>query len=205
MRFAGIGERDGSGDAEVDQYRLFEAVDSWLATAAGTKGLVLVLDDIHWATRPTLLMLRHVLRSATQARLIVVATYRDTDLDRTHPLADLLADLRRVPDVERLALGGLDRSGVEDLMEAVNQAELDDSAKELAAAVHDETEGNPFFVGELFRHLAESGALVNDGQRVAPRGQRLGDVDPRRDPRGRGPPAVPPVRDPRTPCCRGPR
>ncbi|MBK5288785.1 MAG: AAA family ATPase, partial [Acidimicrobiia bacterium] len=162
-RFAGIGDRATSGDAEVDQYRLFEAVDSWLAAAAGTKGLVLVLDDIHWAARPTLLMLRHVLRSSTQARLIIVATYRDTDLDRTHPLADLLADLRRVPEVERIPLGGLDRRGVEDLMEAVNQAELDGSARELAVAVHAETEGNPFFVGELLRHLAESGALVNDG------------------------------------------
>ncbi len=162
-RFPGIGDRATSGDAEADQYRLFEAVDSWLATAAGTKGLVLVLDDIHWAARPTLLMLRHVLRSATQARLIIVATYRDTDLDRTHPLADLLADLRRVPEVERLPLGGLDRSGIEDLMEAVNQAELNASARELAAAVHAETEGNPFFVGELLRHLAESGALVNEG------------------------------------------
>ncbi len=163
-RFAGIGERVPTGDAEADQYRLFQAADSWLAAAAGAAGLVLVLDDIHWAARPTLLMLRHVLRSSTQARLMIVATYRDTDLDRTHPLADLLADLRRVPEVERLALAGLDRTGVEDLMEAVNQVELDESARELAAAVHSETEGNPFFVGELFRHLAESGALVNDGQ-----------------------------------------
>jgi class 3 adenylate cyclase/tetratricopeptide (TPR) repeat protein len=163
-RFADTGDRTASGDAEVDQYRLFEAVDSWLATAGGSAGLVLVVDDIHWAARPTLLMLRHILRSPVQSRLFVVATYRDTDLDRAHPLADMLADLRRVPEVERLALDGLDRSGVEDMMEAVNQAELDDGARELAAAVHAETEGNPFFVGELLRHLAESGALVHDGQ-----------------------------------------
>lgn len=163
-RFADIGERATSGDAEVDQYRLFEAVDSWLASAAGSDGLVLVVDDIHWAARPTLLLLRHVLRSSVHSRLMILATYRDTDLDRTHPLADVLADLRRVPEVERLALDGIDRSGVEDMMEAVNQAELDDQARALAAAVHAETEGNPFFVGELFRHLAESGALVHDGQ-----------------------------------------
>ena len=163
-RFALDGERIASGDAEVDQYRLFEAVDSWLAAAAGSDGLVLVVDDIHWAARPTLLMLRHVLRSQVQCRLLIVATYRDTDLDRTHPLADVLADLRRVPEVERLALEGIDLAGVEDMMEAVNQAALDGPARELAAAVHGETEGNPFFVGELFRHLAESGALVHDGE-----------------------------------------
>lgn len=163
-RFAFDGERIASGDAEVDQYHLFEAVDSWLASAARAGGLVLVVDDIHWAARPTLLMLRHVLRSQVQCRLLIVATYRDTDLDRTHPLADVLADLRRVPEVERLALDGIGLAGVEDMMEAVNQAALDGPARELAAAVHAETEGNPFFVGELFRHLAESGALVHDGE-----------------------------------------
>lgn len=161
-RFPGIGEHRTSGDPEVDQYRLFEAVDAWLATAGGPGGLVLVLDDIHWAARPTLLMLRHILRSPLQSRLLIVATYRDTDLDRAHPLADVLADLRRVPEVERLPLVGIDRAGVEDLMVAVNQVELDDRARALAVAVHDETEGNPFFVGELFRHLAESGALVQE-------------------------------------------
>ncbi len=163
-RFALDGEQMASGDAEVDQYRLFEAVDSWLAAAAGSGGLVLVVDDIHWAARPTLLMLRHVLRSQVRCRLLIVATYRDTDLDRTHPLADILADLRRVPEVERLALDGIDLAGVEDMMETVNQAALDGSARELAAAVHAETEGNPFFVGELFRHLVESGALIHDGE-----------------------------------------
>ncbi|HEX5615061.1 MAG TPA: AAA family ATPase [Acidimicrobiia bacterium] len=163
-RFGLVGERIDSGDAEVDQYRLFEAVDAWLAAAAGSGGLVLVVDDIHWAARPTLLLLRHVLRSQLQGRMLIVATYRDTDLDRTHPLADVLADLRRVPEVERIALDGISLTGVEDMMEAVNQAALDGPARELAAAVHAETEGNPFFVGELFRHLAESGALVHDGE-----------------------------------------
>ncbi len=128
-RFPDLGERTASGDAEVDQFRLFEAVDSWLTASAGSEGLVLVLDDIHWAARPTLLMLRHLLRSAAQSKLLIVATYRDTDLDRTHPLADVLADLRRVPEVDRLALDGLDRAGVEDLMEAVNQVELDATAR----------------------------------------------------------------------------
>lgn len=154
-----------SGDAEVDQYRLFEAVGGWLRAAARPSGLVLVLDDVHWAARPTLLLLRHVLRAMDAAPLLVVATYRDTDLDRTHPLANLLADLRREPDVQRLALTGLDQSGIEELMTSAAQQELDDAARSLAAAIHDETEGNPFFVGELLRHLIESGDLVHDGER----------------------------------------
>ena len=163
-----VGVPSPSGDAEVDQYRLFEAVDAWLRAAAGDAGVVLVLDDVHWAAKPTLLMLRHLLRSSTPARLLIVSTYRDTDLDRTHPLGELLADLRRVPEVERLALSGLDRSGIEEIMAAVNQQDLDDAGRQLAAAVHAETEGNPFFVGEVLRHLAESGALVRDGTRWVP-------------------------------------
>jgi hypothetical protein len=134
-----------------------------LTVASGENGLVLVLDDVHWAARPTLLLLRHLLRSSSASRMLIVATYRDTDLDRTHPLADLLADLRRVPQVERLALGGLDLDGIEELIVAVNGVALDAPGRELALAVLAETEGNPFFVGELLRHLAESGAIVNDG------------------------------------------
>jgi hypothetical protein len=163
--FPGVTTPPGSGDPEVDQYRLFEAVSGWLGAAAAGSGLVLVLDDVHWAGKPTLLMLRHILRSLDTTPLMIVATYRDTDLDRTHPLANLLADLRRVDNVERLALTGLDQGGVEDLIESASQQELDDAARALAAAVHAETEGNPFFVGELLRHLIENGDLVHDGQR----------------------------------------
>ena len=163
--FPEMTELTASGDAEVDQFRLFEAVDGWLESAARASGLILVLDDVHWAAKPTLLLLRHVLRSGPSTPIMIVATYRDTDLDRTHPLSDLLADLRRSPEVQRLALSGLDRSGVEELMAAASQQDLDEAAHTLAAAVHAETEGNPFFVGELLRHLIESGALVHDGIR----------------------------------------
>lgn len=163
-RFPSVTPVPTTGDPSVDQYRLFEAIGQWLA-AAGTHGLVLVLDDVHWATKPTLLALRHLLTAATAAPLLVIATYRDTDLDRTHPLAELLADLRRVDGVERVALRGLDRAGVEQLMATTAEHALDAEGQALAAAVHAETEGNSFFVVEILRHLAESGSLVFDGER----------------------------------------
>ena len=127
--------------------------------------VLLVLDDLHWAAKPTLLLLRHVLRATAPLRLLVVTTYRDTDLDRTHPLAEMLADLRRAPGVERLALSGLDEDGVAQFLERTAGHELDDAGLALARAVHAETEGNPFFVGEVLRHLSESGAIVfRDGR-----------------------------------------
>ncbi len=146
-------------EAETERHRLFEAVTDLLTEIAQQSPVVLVLDDIHWADKPTLLLLRHVLR-APRMRLLVLATYRDTDLDRSHPLSGVLADLRREPGVERLDLQGLDISEVEDFVGGAAGHELDEAGMNLVRALHSETEGNPFFVGEVLRHLVESGAIV---------------------------------------------
>ena len=149
-----------TADPETERHRLFEAVSDFLAEMSQTDPVILVLDDVHWAAKPSLLLLRHVLRAASPMRLFVLATYRDTDLDRTHPLSEVLADLRREPGVTRLDLVGLDQSEVLALMETVAGHDLDDPAVDLSRAVQHETQGNPFFVGEVLRHLAESGAIV---------------------------------------------
>ena len=155
-------------DAETERYRLFEAVASWLAATSDPGGIVLVLDDLHWATRPTLVLLQHVLHATSSSRLLVVGTYRDTDLDRAHPLAGLLADLRRSEGVARLALSGLDLDGVIRLVSHAAGHELDDNSLALATMIHAETEGNPFFVGEILRHLRESGTIYRqDGRWVS--------------------------------------
>lgn len=152
-------------DADTERHRLFEAVTDFLAEMSHADAVILVLDDIHWADKPSLLLLRHLLRSGTPMRLFVLATYRDTDLDRTHPLADVLADLRREPGVSRLDLVGLDPAEVTALMESSAGHDLDEPGADLALALQRETEGNPFFVGEVLRHLAESGVLVQrDGR-----------------------------------------
>ncbi|NIS36705.1 MAG: hypothetical protein GWN79_27190, partial [Actinobacteria bacterium] len=74
---------------------LFEAVADLLEGMTQRASVVMVIDDLHWADKPSLLMLRHLLRRPATTRLLILATYRDTDLDRSHPLADVLADLRR--------------------------------------------------------------------------------------------------------------
>lgn len=149
-----------AGDPDTERHRLFEAVTDFLGEMSHTDPVIIVLDDIHWADKPSLLLLRHLLRSVAPMRVFVLATYRDTDLDRTHPLADVLADLRREPGVARLDLVGLDASEVTALMESTAGHDLDTAGADLARALHGETEGNPFFVGEVLRHLAETGALV---------------------------------------------
>ena len=155
-------------DPETERYRLFDALASWLADVSAEAPVLLVLDDLHWAAKPTLLLLRHVLRSQESLRLLVLITYRDSDIGRGHPMSDLLADLRRDGGVERLALPGLDTAGVASFIETAAGHTLDeDEAQQLPGVVWRETEGNPFFVAELLRHLSESGAIEQrDGRWV---------------------------------------
>jgi class 3 adenylate cyclase len=155
-------------DADTERFRLFDSVADLLAEVSASQPVVLVLDDVHWADKPSLLLFRHLLRATAPMRLFVLATYRDTDLDRSHPLADVLADLRRQPGVDRLDLQGLDEGEITTLMSKTAGHDLDAPALELARMLHHETEGNPFFVSEVLRHLAESGAIVQtDGRWTA--------------------------------------
>ena len=82
-------------DAASDRARLFDAVDSLLAQISGNSPLLLVLDDLHWADQATLGLLRWILGSERGGPMLMLGTYRDTDVDRRDPLSELLADLRR--------------------------------------------------------------------------------------------------------------
>src|SRR5262249_11912608 len=87
-------------------------------------------------------------------------TYRDVELDRRHPLAEVLAELRRERLYDRILLRGFTAAEVRALMEALAQHELRPGGIELAGAIHRETQGNPFFIEERLRHLIETGALT---------------------------------------------
>jgi class 3 adenylate cyclase/tetratricopeptide (TPR) repeat protein len=156
-------------DSETERYRLFDAVAAWLSAASAVEPILLVLDDLQWATKPTLLLLRHVARSAEPIRLLVLGTYRDTEIGHDHPLAEVVADLRRLGGMERISLLGLDPSGVVAYIEAAAGRSLSDEDRDFARAVYEETEGNLFFVREIFRHLTETGAIRRTGGRWQPR------------------------------------
>ena len=154
---AGIGAEPG-----MQRHQLFEAVAEALAKAAAGRPLVAVLDDLHWADAPTLLLLRYLVRSPTAPPALVLGTYRDTELSRTHPLAEALAELRRSGLVERIPLTGLTSGDFAALIAAFAGRE---PPAAFVQAVHRETEGNPFFAEEVLRHLSESGAIYErDGR-----------------------------------------
>lgn len=146
-------------DPDTERWRLFDAVASWLRAVSRERPVLLLLDDLHWASRPTLQLLSHVLRHGDGDRLMVLATYRDTELRRTHPLAEALADLRLRVGVERIALKGLSEDQVVDLLSSQAGHDIGDRGRQLAKAIWDETSGSPFFVGEVVRNLAESGRI----------------------------------------------
>jgi class 3 adenylate cyclase len=160
-RLTGLDEPRQS-DPETERYALYAAIQGLLEVAAEQEPVLLVLDDLHWADAPTLSLLRHVAAADASAAVMVLATYRDTDLPREHSLVELLADLHRERGVQRLALDGLRPDDVEALLEATAGHELDEDGRELALKITNETEGNPFFARELLRHLTESGAITAD-------------------------------------------
>ena len=167
---------------EAERLVMFDAVRGWLAVLTAVQPVLLVLDDLHWADMGSLLLLRHVVTNDPVSRLMVVATYRDTDLDRTHPLSNVLAEFHRRGDVERIALSGLDEREVSDLMAKTAGHDLDEAGTSLAMTLQGDTGGNPFFVGEVLRHLAESGTITQEGGRWV--ATQDGDVPSRRDPPG---------------------
>ena len=97
-------------DPEMARFRLFDAMTACLRSAAAARGLVVVLDDLHWADRASLLLLGFVAGELADTRLLVVGTYRDVEVDRRHPLSGTLAELFRQPATSYLALSGLDRA-----------------------------------------------------------------------------------------------
>ncbi|MGZ6643806.1 MAG: ATP-binding protein [Solirubrobacteraceae bacterium] len=141
-------------DSEGQRFRMFEAAGALLANASRSWPVVLVLEDLHWADKPTALLLTHVVRSIQTERVLVIGTYRETELGE--PLASVLANLHRERAVERLRLGSLSRGEVATMISGWLGRP---PPTHFAHALHRETEGNPFFIEEVLRHLIEADAV----------------------------------------------
>jgi len=150
-------------DPEEDRYHLMQSVASALRNAADVRPLLIVIEDLHNADKGTLDMLTHVARGLSGARLLVVGTYRDVEVQRGHPLSEALTELRRVSPVTRVSSRGLDVNQVQQMMSSIAVQEVSPG---LADALHRQTEGNPLFVQEVVRYLAEEGTLSPDDKQV---------------------------------------
>lgn len=158
-------DADAVGDGSREgRWRLFDAASRFLRASAACDGLVVVLDDLHWADRPSLLLLEHLVHQleAGDTRLLVLATYRDTETGPGSALGDLLPSLAAGRASERLHMRGLDEDAVGLCLGTVSGREIPSAT---ARVVHELTGGNPFFVQELGRELQEDTGLLVRGPR----------------------------------------
>jgi DNA-binding NarL/FixJ family response regulator len=150
-------------------------VSSFLRVVAGGGGLVVVLDDAHWADAPSLLLLRHLVREPGRSPVLFVVSFREEEVPADTPLAAALAELAAGPEARWIRLEGLDRAELAQYLAAVAGQPADAA---LAARLHDATGGNPFFAAELIRLLRSEGRLadhvaLHSGQPLGlPRGVR---------------------------------
>ncbi|MGZ4331879.1 MAG: protein kinase domain-containing protein [Solirubrobacteraceae bacterium] len=148
-------EAEGNA-AEAARLRLFEEIATTFAHIARRGPLVVVLDDLHWGDRPTMLLLSHLLRSPDPAALTVVAAYRESELARGHPLRELMPELDRDGRLARIRLDGLDEEATGMLLAAVLDAP---PGPDLIRSIAAESGGNPFFIEQVVRHLLAADAL----------------------------------------------
>jgi class 3 adenylate cyclase/tetratricopeptide (TPR) repeat protein len=141
---------------DEERVRLFDAVTQFLMAVSARGPLLVCVDDLHWADRGSVALLRHLARVAPRHQILVVGTYRDAEVDDRHPLAEALTAFARETTLSRLRLDGLDPAATAELLGALGGEEFDERVGRFWAR---ETAGNPFFIGELVRHLVEEGTL----------------------------------------------
>src|SRR5262249_2372176 len=150
--FPDLGEPPAA-ESESARFRLFDAAAGFLTAASQVSPIMLVLDDLHAADEPSLLLLRFLARELgpASARILLVGPYRDVDPPPSSPLAAAVTELGRERVTRSMALGGLGEDDVARFIELVSGGE---PQEELVTTIHADTQGNPLFVGEIVRLLA---------------------------------------------------
>ena len=168
-------------DSEYGQFRFFDSFTTFLKKVAHTQPLVLILDDLHWADASSLLLLQFLVQGLGDAPLLVVGTYRPLALELYHPLRQALGELARAHGSQTIELRGLMERDVASFIHNTTGVSPDVT---LLTAVYQQTEGNPFFLSEVVRLLAneEQQAHISTTQSVStiPIPQRVYDVISRR-------------------------
>ena len=149
-------EQSSAHGGEDDRWRLLQGVTTFLTNAANVQPLMILLEDLHWSDRGTLDLLLHLARNLQGARLLIIGTYRDAEVDRSHPLSNSLAELRRVGSFTTVRLRGLNPHDVQKMLANIANSDV---PFQLAEQVHRQTEGHPLFVQEVMRYLVEEGIL----------------------------------------------
>jgi DNA-binding SARP family transcriptional activator len=158
-------------ETDPARIRLFDAVAALLGVIGEGAPLVVVLDDLQWADRPTLQLVRHLVRGPAPERVLYVGTYREPELSEDHPLRELIRLLRREGALEDAELEGLGTCEVAALVDALCGVR---ASPGFLQALTGETEGNPFFIEEVVRHLEETVGAPHEAVALADAGVPAG-------------------------------
>ena len=157
-------------EPEAARFRLFDSITTFLKNVAQRQPLMVVLDDLHWADRSSLLLLEFVAREIGTSKILLVGAYRDVEVSRRHPLSQTLGALVREQLFHRVQLDGLAQKEVIDLVQGSAGINL---TLEAAEAIHKRTDGNPFFVGEVTRQVTLENITEDPGwASIIPEGVR---------------------------------
>jgi class 3 adenylate cyclase/tetratricopeptide (TPR) repeat protein len=149
--------------AELARRYVWNSFSEFIGRAAQAQPLLLVLEDLHWADESTLLLTEYLAPLLPEMPVLVLGTYRDVEVDLQHPLARVIGQLGRRRLVERINLRRLSFDGVRAMLRGLAGQPPPD---QLARMINRETEGNPFFVEEVYLHLVESGVLLDEHGRL---------------------------------------
>lgn len=152
-------------EGEQARFRLFDSVAGFLRRCAKRRPLALLLEDLHWADRDSMLLANFLAGALRDAAVLIVGTHRDVDGLRDHPLGTLLRDLARAPHCERIVLRGLEPDQVVELLERTAGREVEAGMRR---AIVEMTEGNPFFVRELALLVADGASFDPDDRQGRP-------------------------------------
>jgi class 3 adenylate cyclase/tetratricopeptide (TPR) repeat protein len=144
--------------AELARRYVWNSFGSFVGRAAQGQPLLLVLEDLHWADESTVLLTEYLAPLLPEMPVLVLGTYRDIDVDLQHPLARVIGQLGRRRLVERVNLRRLSFDGVGAMLRSLAGQPV---PEQLVHVIDRETEGNPFFVEEVYLHLVESGVLFD--------------------------------------------
>ena len=157
-------------EPEQARFRLFDSITSFLKNAARSQPLMLVLDDLQWADRSSLLLLEFIGPELGGTGLLLVGAYRDVEVSRRHPLSQTLGALVREQLFHRVQLDGLTQQEVRELVQGSAGITL---TLEAAEVIHKRTDGNPFFVGEVTRQVTLANISEDQGwASIIPEGVR---------------------------------
>jgi tetratricopeptide (TPR) repeat protein len=146
-----------------ERLRLFSSFARYFTNLARRTPVVLVVEDLHWADAASLSLLQHLARHLRGERVLILGSYRDVEVDRRHPLGDLLREMNRERLFNLVNLRRLQPDGVRGMVQTM--FEVQQVSDEFLSILYEETEGNPFFVEEVLKSLVEEGAIYREDAR----------------------------------------